>query len=71
MIDDIIAEKERLDRELRIAVSTMEKKDTIREIQAKIKINQARCPHFDLKYNFTWVDDTCPYCGKKHVRRDA
>ena len=46
----------------------MEKKDTIREIQAKIKINQARCPHFDLKYNFTWVDDTCPYSGKPHAK---
>lgn len=71
MIDDIIAEKERLDKELKVALATMEKKDTIKKIQAKIKINQSKCPHFDAKYNFTWVDDTCPYCGKKHVRRDA
>jgi hypothetical protein len=71
MIDDIIAEKERLDKELKVALATMEKKDTINEIKAKIKINQSKCPHFDAKYNFTWVDDTCPYCGKKHVGRDA
>jgi len=66
MIDDIIAEKERLDRILKQALATMEQKDTINKIRAMIRINQARCPHFDTKYNFAWVDDTCPYCGKKH-----
>ena len=68
MINDIIAEKERLDKELRIALATMEKKDTVKEIQIKIKENQARCPHCDTKYNFVWVDDTCPYCGKPHAQ---
>ena len=67
MIEEIIAEKERLDKELKIALSTMEKKNTIKEIQAKIHINQQRCPHIDAKYNFVWIDDTCPYCGKKHA----
>ena len=66
MIQDIIAEKERLDKALKVALSTMEKKDTIQEIKSKMRINQSRCPHFDNKYNFVWVDDTCPYCGKKH-----
>ena len=32
MIDDIIAEKERLDKELKVALATMEKKDKIKEI---------------------------------------
>lgn len=66
MIDDIIAEKERLDRLLKQAVATMEKKDTINTIRAQIRINQARCPHYSTKYNYVFVDDTCPYCGKKH-----
>lgn len=69
MIEEIIEEKERLDKELRVALATMEKKSTIREIQAKMRINQSRCPHFDARYNFAWVDDTCPFCGKKHVGR--
>ena len=65
-IDEIIDERDRLNRQLRIALATMEKKDTIREIQAKMRINQAKCPHFDTKYNFVWANDTCPYCGKTH-----
>ena len=66
MIDDIIAEKERLDRLLKQAVATMEKKETINQIRAQMRINQAKCPHYSNKYNFVWVDDTCPYCGKRH-----
>ena len=66
MIDDIIAERERLDRLLMQAVATMEKKDTIDKIRSLIRINQNNCPHFSSKYNYAFVDDTCPYCGKKH-----
>lgn len=66
MIEDIINERERLERLLKQAVATMEKKDTINSIRAQIRINQSKCPHFDAKYNYVWVDDTCPYCGKKH-----
>ena len=69
MIEDIMATKEKLEKELAIALSTMEKKDTINEIKAKMRINQSKCPHFSSKYNFVWVDDTCPYCGKKHAGR--
>ena len=64
MIDDIMAEKERLDRLLQLAVATMERKETLNEIRAQMRVNQARCPHFSHKYNYTWVGDTCPYCGK-------
>jgi len=39
MIEEIIEEKERLDKELKVALATMEKKSTIREIQAKMRIN--------------------------------
>ena len=66
MIDDIIVERERLDRLLMQAVATMEKKDTIDKIRSLIRINQNNCPHFSSKYNYVFVDDTCPYCGKKH-----
>lgn len=66
MIDDIIEEKERLNRILMQAVATMEKKDIINKIRAQIRANQDRCPHFSSKYNYVFVDDTCPYCGKKH-----
>ena len=70
MIDDIIAERERLERLLRQAVATMEKKDTINKLRAQMRVNQSKCPHFDTKYNYTWVDDTCPYCGKKHCSQN-
>ena len=66
MIDDIIAEKERLERLLKQAGATMEKKETINKIRAQMRINQAKCPHYSTKYNYVFVDDTCPYCGKKH-----
>ena len=66
MIDDIIAEKERLERLLKQAIATMEKKETINKIRAQMRINQAKCPHYSTKYNYVFVDDTCPYCGKKH-----
>lgn len=63
-IDDIIEERERLDRLLRQAVATMEKKDTINTIRAQMRLNQSKCPHFSTKYNYTMVDGICPYCGK-------
>ena len=63
-ITDIITTKNELDNELRIALSTMEKKEDIRNIKYKIKENQNRCPHFDFNYKLEWIGSTCPYCGK-------
>ena len=68
-IDDIIATKERLNNELRVALATMEKKDTIRQIKQAIEENQMRCPHFSMKYNLASKFDTCPYCGKNDLGR--
>ena len=69
-IDEIIYMREKLDNELRMALSSMEKKDTIREIREAIKRNQNACPHFSTKYNWTVADgSTCPYCGKKDLGR--
>ena len=62
-IEEIIKNRERLDKELRFALSTMERKDTIAKIRLDILKNQKTCPHFDNKYNWAVVDRICPYCG--------
>ena len=64
-IDEIIHAKEMLDAELRHALSTMEKKDTILKIRMRMMELQNNCPHFSAKYNWTHTDH-CPYCGKKY-----
>lgn len=62
-IDDIIHTRNELNKELRLALSTMERKDTIERIRTQIIDNQKHCPHTSSKYNWAIVDDTCPYCG--------
>ena len=62
-IDKIISNKERLNKELRIALSTMERSDKIYEIKKEIIENQKVCPHVSNKYNWAIVDSICPYCG--------
>ena len=62
-IDEIIANHEKLDKELRIALSTMERSDAISEIRHRIIENQTRCPHFSSKYNWMIAYGKCPYCG--------
>ena len=65
---DIITKKSELDYKLKIALSTMVQTDAVKKIYDEIAENQARCPHKgDTNYQFTWIDDTCPYCGKKHA----
>jgi len=63
MIDDIIATHEKLERELRMALATMERSDKVFEIKKQIIANQSKCPHFDNNYNWAITNDTCPYCG--------
>ena len=62
-IDDIIQTREQLNKELRTALSTMERKDTIEKIKLAIIDNQRHCPHASSKYNWEITNDTCPYCG--------
>ena len=62
-IDDIIQTREQLNRELRMALSTMERKDTIEKIKLAMIDNQKHCPHVSTKYNWEITNDTCPYCG--------
>lgn len=63
MIDDIITTHEKLERELRMALATMERSDKVFEIKKQIIANQSKCPHFDNNYNWAITNDTCPYCG--------
>lgn len=67
-IETIMQQKQLLDAQLRKALSSMEKKDAIFEIKKQIEENQKQCPHYDNKFNLTWVNDNCPYCGK-HIMR--
>ena len=62
-IESIIKTRERLDKELQLALSTMERKDTISKIRLEMIKNQSRCPHFDNNYNWDIIDGECPYCG--------
>lgn len=62
-IEEIINNHEKLNKELRIALSTMERSNTIAEIRSKIIKNQMACPHISDKYNWTVADGKCPYCG--------
>lgn len=62
-IDDVIHTYQSLNQELQIALSTMEKKDSIYNIRARIVENQKRCPHFDNNYNWAVINGKCPYCG--------
>lgn len=62
-IDDIINTHEFLDKELKIALATMERSNKIKEIREKIIENQKQCPHFSSKYNWTIANGYCPYCG--------
>lgn len=66
-IEEIIKTREKLDHELQIALSTMERKDTIAKLKLAIKENQQQCPHKSDKFNWEWEDERCPYCGKKMV----
>ena len=65
-IDNIINTYHKLNSELKIALSDMMRKDDVKIIRQKIIENQMTCPHFSKKYNFVWINNTCPYCGKEH-----
>ena len=64
-IDEIIYTHDRLEQELKIALSTMEKNNLVYELRKQIKENQAKCPHISDKYNWVVANEKCPYCGMK------
>ena len=62
-IMNIVAQRERLDKELHMALATMERSDKIEQIRKQQIANQMNCPHFSSEFNWAVVDNTCPYCG--------
>lgn len=66
-IDEIISARERIERRLNFALATMERKETIRELREQLIHIQDECPHHSPDYNWTWTDETCPYCHKKVI----
>ena len=57
-VDDITQERQAIERELKHALSTMEKKETIFELKKRLEKVQNECPHIEFAKE-------CPYCGKK------
>ena len=53
-----------LSKELKQALSTMERSDRVFVIRDEIKELQGLCPHSNGNYDFS-ASDSCPYCGKK------
>lgn len=66
-IDEIMRRRAQLDKELAIALTTMDRKDNIQKIREQILANQNNCPHYSEKYNYTRENNICPYCGKHEV----
>ena len=64
-MQQIIEDHERLERDLRVALATLERKSIIYDIRMQILDNQRQCPHFSPDYNWAVVDEICPYCGKE------
>ena len=63
-INNIKVQYESLNKELKQAVSRMEKTDRVFVIREAIKDLQGLCPHNNGNYDFSETDE-CPYCGKK------
>ena len=53
-----------LNKELRQALSRMERTDKVFVIREAIKDLQTICPHNNGSFDFS-NNDECPYCGKK------
>ena len=63
-IDNIKIKYETLNKELKQALSRMEKTDRVFIIKEAIKDLQTLCPHNNGHYDFSNTVE-CPYCGKK------
>lgn len=60
-LEEIRENKESLELQLKSALATMEKKDDVKIIREKIKLNQSLCPH---SINYSLIKNgICPYCG--------
>ena len=63
-INEIKARYTNLNRDLKQALATMEKKDSVFLIKQQINELQSVCPHNNGNYDFSH-DEECPYCGRK------
>ena len=64
-INEIKTKYQNLNLDLRQALSTMEKKDSVILIRQQIEELQQLCPHkINDTYDFSHSSQ-CPYCGKK------
>ena len=63
-INGIKVKYETLNKELKQALSRMEKTDRVFIIREAIKDLQQLCPHNNGHYDFSSTEE-CPYCGKK------
>jgi hypothetical protein len=62
--DNIKTKYDKLNAELKQALSSMTLSDRIFTIRDEIKDLQKICPHSNGLYDFSHSDE-CPYCGKK------
>jgi len=63
-INEIKAKYNNLNMDLRRALGTMERKDSVFIIKEQIRELQSICPHCDNFHDFSKESD-CPYCGRK------
>ena len=63
-INRIKKQYEDLNKDLKRALTTMERSDRVFVIRDAIKDLQQLCPHNNGNYDFSTTDE-CPYCGKK------
>ena len=63
-INSIKVKYDNLSKDLKQAVSRMEKTDRVFVIRDAIKDLQMLCPHDNGSFDFS-TTEYCPYCGKK------
>ena len=66
-INNIKVRYESLNKELKEALTKMEKTDRVFIIRDAIKDLQQICPHNNGNYDFSDTNE-CPYCGRKFKR---
>ena len=63
-INNVKSKYQELNKELKQALSKMERTDKIILIREALDNLQSACPHNNGSFDFSTTDE-CPYCGKK------
>ena len=66
-INNIKLQYDNLNKELKQALSRMQRTDKVIKIREAIQDLQELCPHDNGSFDFKSTDN-CPYCGKKFKR---